>query len=143
MTRLDSLDLTLALTKKEEAQRLTAAFDRLAELRLALGGKLAGYEEMLGPPVCVVFEGWDASGKGGAIKRLVASGVQLRPYSPEVLDAMLKASNETYAEISRTNAPFKKIYDQMVAFRGDAYLWWQVAEYGFDNFMIRAARAKG
>jgi polyphosphate kinase 2 (PPK2 family) len=72
MTRLDSLDLTLALSKKEEAQRLTAAFDRLAELRLALGGKLAGYEEMLGPPVCVVFEGWDASGKGGAIKRLVA-----------------------------------------------------------------------
>ena len=26
----------------------------------------------LGPPVCCVFEGWDASGKGGAIKRLVA-----------------------------------------------------------------------
>jgi polyphosphate kinase 2 (PPK2 family) len=26
----------------------------------------------LGPPVCVVFEGWDASGKGGAIRRLVA-----------------------------------------------------------------------
>jgi polyphosphate kinase 2 (PPK2 family) len=26
----------------------------------------------LGPPVCAIFEGWDASGKGGAIKRLVA-----------------------------------------------------------------------
>ena len=25
----------------------------------------------LGPPVCIVFEGWDAAGKGGAIKRLV------------------------------------------------------------------------
>jgi hypothetical protein len=25
-----------------------------------------------------------------------------------------------------------------VAFRGDQYLWWQVAEYGFDSFMIRA-----
>src|SRR5207245_4443941 len=25
----------------------------------------------IGPPVCVLFEGWDASGKGGAIKRLV------------------------------------------------------------------------
>lgn len=25
----------------------------------------------MGPPVCVLFEGWDASGKGGAIKRLV------------------------------------------------------------------------
>jgi polyphosphate kinase 2 (PPK2 family) len=28
-------------------------------------------EKKLGPPVCVLFEGWDASGKGGAIKRLV------------------------------------------------------------------------
>jgi polyphosphate kinase 2 (PPK2 family) len=42
----------------------------LAGLRLALGGKLPGYG--LGPPLCVLFEGWDASGKGGAIKRLVA-----------------------------------------------------------------------
>ena len=33
-----------------------------------LGG-LSG--SRLGPPVCVVFEGWDASGKGGSIKRLV------------------------------------------------------------------------
>jgi polyphosphate kinase 2 (PPK2 family) len=41
----------------------------LEALRLALGGKLAGYG--LGPPVCVLFEGWDASGKGGAIRRLV------------------------------------------------------------------------
>ena len=23
------------------------------------------------------------------------------------------------------------------AFRADAYLWWQVAEYGYDTFMIR------
>jgi len=27
---------------------------------------------VLGPPLVVVFEGWDASGKGGTIKRLVA-----------------------------------------------------------------------
>ena len=40
------------------------------QLRLTLGGLIGGGE--LGPPVCVLFEGWDASGKGGAIKRLVA-----------------------------------------------------------------------
>jgi polyphosphate kinase 2 (PPK2 family) len=34
-----------------------------------LGGQIG--EGPLGPPLCVVFEGWDASGKGGAIKRLV------------------------------------------------------------------------
>jgi hypothetical protein len=28
----------------------------------------------------------------------------------------------------------------MAAFRGDEYLWWQVAEYTFDTFQIRAIR---
>jgi len=70
MGRLDQLDLTLKLTKKEESERLEAGQRRISTLRLALGGKLDGHE--VGPPVCVVFEGWDASGKGGAIKRLIA-----------------------------------------------------------------------
>ncbi len=69
MGRLDQLDLSRRLSKEEEAERLKEAQRRLLELRLKLGGKLAGSE--LGPPVCVVFEGWDASGKGGAVKRLV------------------------------------------------------------------------
>lgn len=70
MGRLDELDLSLKLSKKEEAERLDAGQHRMATLRLALGGKLEGHER--GPAVCVVFEGWDASGKGGAIKRLIA-----------------------------------------------------------------------
>jgi AMP-polyphosphate phosphotransferase len=69
MGRLDELDLSLELSREEEAERLEAGWARLEALRLALGGKLHGY--VLGPPVCVLFEGWDASGKGGAIRRLV------------------------------------------------------------------------
>jgi polyphosphate kinase 2 (PPK2 family) len=70
MGRLDELDLSLSLTRTEEAGALDRAWERLTQLRLTLGGLIG--ERMLGPPVCVVFEGWDASGKGGAIKRLVA-----------------------------------------------------------------------
>ena len=70
MGRLDELDLSLKVSKDEEAKRLDAAWERLSALRLALGAKLPGFD--LGPPVCVLFEGWDASGKGGAIKRLVS-----------------------------------------------------------------------
>jgi polyphosphate kinase 2 (PPK2 family) len=70
MGRLDELDLDLRLNREEEAKRLEAAQQRLLELRLSLGGLAGG---TLGPPVCVLFEGWDASGKGGAIRRLVAS----------------------------------------------------------------------
>ena len=69
MGRLDELDLTQRLSRKESDQRLEAAQERLATLRLQLGGQIG--DGKLGPPVCVVFEGWDASGKGGAIKRLV------------------------------------------------------------------------
>ena len=71
MGRLDKLDLSLSLPKTEHGERLEAAQTRLTELRLALGGKLPGYEGRLGPALAVVFEGWDASGKGGALKRLV------------------------------------------------------------------------
>jgi polyphosphate kinase 2 (PPK2 family) len=68
VTVLDSLDLSLSLSKSEEKERLSAAQERLLRLRLRLGGLTA---PKLGPPLCVLFEGWDASGKGGAIKRLV------------------------------------------------------------------------
>lgn len=77
-----------------------------------------------------------------ALKALVAAGTQLRPFSQEVMDACYKASNEVYAEESAKNPKFKKIHDNMMAFRNDEYLWWQVAEYTFDNYMIRA-RARG
>ena len=71
MGRLDELDLSLSLSKSDYAERLEAAQERLTALRLALGGKLPGYEGRLGPALAVVLEGWDASGKGGALKRLV------------------------------------------------------------------------
>jgi polyphosphate kinase 2 (PPK2 family) len=67
---LDRLDLSLTLSRRQEAIRLAAAQRRLLHLRLVIAG-LVG-DGGIGPPVCVLFEGWDASGKGGAIKRLVA-----------------------------------------------------------------------
>lgn len=72
-----------------------------------------------------------------ALKRLVGAGTQLRPFPQDVMEASLKASNELYAEISAKNPDFKKAIDAMVAFRGDQYLWWQVAELTFDIFQVR------
>jgi TRAP-type mannitol/chloroaromatic compound transport system substrate-binding protein len=79
---------------------------------------------------------YDASNPA-ALKRLISKGAKLRPFSFEIMEACYKASNELYAEISAKNANFKKMYDAMRSFRDDEYLWWQVAEYSFDNFMIR------
>ena len=69
MSRLADVDLTLQLSKDEEKKQLKAAQTRLVHLRLLLGGQIGPGE--IGPPLLVLFEGWDASGKGGAIKRLV------------------------------------------------------------------------
>jgi polyphosphate kinase 2 (PPK2 family) len=71
MGRLDDLDLSRKLKRSEQDERLERGGRRLAQLRLALGGKLADADP-LGPGLAVVVEGWDASGKGGAIKRLLA-----------------------------------------------------------------------
>ena len=74
----------------------------------------------------------------------MAAGAQLRPFSTEILTASYNAATEVYEETSANNADFKKIYDNYAAFRGDQYLWWQVAEYTYDTFMIRArASQKG
>ena len=77
-----------------------------------------------------------------ALKRLVGAGTQLRPFTTEIMEACLKASNEVNAETSAANADFKKILDSQMAFRNDENLWWQVAEYSYETFMIRT-RPKG
>jgi TRAP-type mannitol/chloroaromatic compound transport system substrate-binding protein len=71
-----------------------------------------------------------------AIKRLVAAGAQLKPFSLEILDAAYKATNEHFAEVSARNAMFKKLYDSMTAFRNEQYQWHQVCEATYDNYMI-------
>jgi AMP-polyphosphate phosphotransferase len=70
MSRLGDVDLRAKLKRSEQDLLLDELGARLAQLRLALGGQTGSGQ--LGPPLCVLFEGWDAGGKGGAIKRLVA-----------------------------------------------------------------------
>lgn len=71
-----------------------------------------------------------------ALKELVAQGAILRPFSQEILDVCHKAAQETYADISAKNESFKKIYESQQAFKKDAYLWAQIAEYTYDTYMM-------
>jgi TRAP-type mannitol/chloroaromatic compound transport system substrate-binding protein len=76
-----------------------------------------------------------------AMRRLVSNhGVQLRPFSREILDACWNGANEVYAEESAKNPGFKKIYDSWRPFRDDQILWSRVAEQNFDRFMATAAQ---
>jgi TRAP-type mannitol/chloroaromatic compound transport system substrate-binding protein len=81
------------------------------------------------------------AGNPAALRRLIAGGAKLQPFSTAIMEACYKASNEVYAETSAKNPDFKKVLDSYMAFRNDQYLWWQVSEYTFDGFQIRARRA--
>ena len=74
----------------------------------------------------------------GALRKLIAGGAELRPFSQPIMEACLKTSNDVNAETAASNADFKKVLESMQAFRNDGYFWWQVAEYSYDTFMIRS-----
>ena len=78
----------------------------------------------------------------GAVKRLVVSGAQLRLFPQEVLEVCYRTANDLYLQLAAQSPNFKTIAGSFMAFRADEYLWWQVAEYSFDNFMIRERRGK-
>jgi TRAP-type mannitol/chloroaromatic compound transport system substrate-binding protein len=85
-----------------------------------------------------VVQGTIDAGNPAALRRLIAGGVQLRPFSQPLMDTFLKTSNEVNAEASANNPDFKKMYEHLMAFRNEEYMWWQVAEYSYDTFMIRS-----
>lgn len=72
-----------------------------------------------------------------AVRRLIKAGAKFTAFSDTILQAAYKAGQEYYAEVCSKNEEFKKVYDHMVAFRDNGYLWFQIAEYPYDQFMIR------
>jgi polyphosphate kinase 2 (PPK2 family) len=70
MALRDDLDMTLKLSREDEVVRLAAGQRRLLALRLQCAGLIG--DGTLGPPICLLFEGWDAGGKGGAIRRVTS-----------------------------------------------------------------------
>jgi TRAP-type mannitol/chloroaromatic compound transport system substrate-binding protein len=83
------------------------------------------------------------AGNPDALKRLVAGGAQLRPFSPAILEACHKTALELYAETAAKNAKFKKVHDHYMKFLEDQVLWFRVAEGNFDDFMMKGRRRGG
>jgi TRAP-type mannitol/chloroaromatic compound transport system substrate-binding protein len=77
-----------------------------------------------------------------ALKKLVVDGARLKPFGAEIMDAANAAANAVYAELAADQPQFAKILSAYMAFRNDEYLWFQVGEVAYDNYLVRA-RAKG
>jgi TRAP-type mannitol/chloroaromatic compound transport system substrate-binding protein len=71
-----------------------------------------------------------------ALRRLIAGGAQLRPFSREILDACWNAANAVYDETAAKNPAFKKVWDAYRPFRDELGIWFSIAEATFDNFML-------
>jgi len=75
-----------------------------------------------------------------ALKRLIANGVKLLPFSNEIMTACYKATKETYDEIAAKNEKFRKIYEPWLKFQAEEIEWFAVAENRFDNYMTAVQR---
>ena len=81
------------------------------------------------------------TGNPAALKRLLANGVKLLPFSNEIMAACYKTSGEVYDEIATKNAKFRKVYEPWKKFRDEQVQWFSIAENRYDNFMVSTQRA--
>jgi TRAP-type mannitol/chloroaromatic compound transport system substrate-binding protein len=77
-----------------------------------------------------------------ALRRLLSGGTQLRAFPNEVLDALYREAMALYNETGANNPDFKRILDNMVAFRNEFYLYWQIGDYSSDTMLMRTTRAR-
>jgi TRAP-type mannitol/chloroaromatic compound transport system substrate-binding protein len=70
-----------------------------------------------------------------ALKQLVGAKTKVLPFPKDVLDLAFKESMALYDEISAKNPNWKKVYEDMAAFRRDQNLWFRFTEARFDSFM--------
>jgi TRAP-type mannitol/chloroaromatic compound transport system substrate-binding protein len=70
-----------------------------------------------------------------ALRRLVASGTQLRAFPRDVMEACYKAAHALYDDVAAKNPKFRKVYEAWRAYRDEQLLWFRAAEAQFDTFM--------
>jgi TRAP-type mannitol/chloroaromatic compound transport system substrate-binding protein len=82
------------------------------------------------------YDSWNAT----AIRRMVANGAQLRPFSREIMAAAWTETHKLYDELASANPVFKKVYDSWRPFRDQTFTWFRVSEQTYDNFAFTAAQ---
>ena len=69
-----------------------------------------------------------------ALARLIEAGVQLRPFSDDVLAAARDASRQILADYAAKDPTYKAVHDQWDRFREDSFRWWATAELAYARF---------
>jgi len=69
-----------------------------------------------------------------ALKELLAEGVQLRPFSDEILSASRRTAVELLEEEASADATYARIYDNWKKFRSSSFDWFATGELAYARF---------
>ena len=73
-----------------------------------------------------------------ALRRMIGSGTQLRPFPRPVLEAAEKAAYELYEELKSKSKYWAAVYPKWKAFRDEQFLWFRVAEHTYDSYAFNS-----
>ena len=69
-----------------------------------------------------------------ALKELLAEGVQLRPFSDEILNASRDASAELIEEEAAADATYARSYEAWKKYRASSFDWCATGELAYARF---------
>ena len=78
-----------------------------------------------------------------ALRRLVASGTQLRPFPKPVMEAAEKATFQLYEELKGKSKHWASVYPGWKKFRDEQFLWFRVAESTYENYSFNSKVGAG
>lgn len=73
-----------------------------------------------------------------ALKRLLANGVQLVPFTDDLMQGAAEASRDLQADEARASESYRKLDDSFRAFRKSAREWSGKAELAYNSFVSKA-----
>jgi TRAP-type mannitol/chloroaromatic compound transport system substrate-binding protein len=69
-----------------------------------------------------------------ALQRLLKEGVQLKPFSPEIMSAARSTSQGLLEEYAAKDASYRAVYDHWNQARKDLFSWFGTAELAYSRF---------
>ncbi|MEZ4417949.1 MAG: TRAP transporter substrate-binding protein [Gemmatimonadota bacterium] len=72
-----------------------------------------------------------------ALTRLVQGGVQLRQFSPEIMNVAQAATEEMLEESAAADATYREVYEQWKRFRDASFAWFGTTELAYAEFAFR------
>jgi TRAP-type mannitol/chloroaromatic compound transport system substrate-binding protein len=78
-----------------------------------------------------------------ALRRMVGSGTQLRPFPRVVLEAAERAAYELYDELKVKSKHWANIYPKWKEYRDEQFLWFRVAEHTYDSYAFNSRIGQG